>query len=508
MGNALISGILFQPPSPPNDLKYFGPNKNDDASSNNDNQGNAASGSASASTVSNYSTHPQVKYIWIYTSSGTFIPAVHITHPHPSKYGNSTLLYSHGNAEDLGLIANFLTDLSRLLGINILCYDYSGYGVSTDVVYASVFLREFGDDLMRWKERKNASKIPNRDEHGLVGWVDAIADNDAANTNSKSGNHQQQVGWGREIFVAPMIHPINKMSSTSSKECIDGQDNTVTTEITTTVRDEFDFVDDGATDECLDDCYDHDDDATESSCLSWSNNGHVVDEEDEDAGDYFTNACGAEAHGCANYGDGPKQDLLETPGSAHQMQKPLPSPSSIANDNINGTDNAAVLTPKTHTATSKQKKLLSPKTRRRLLLTNHSWTAPTPSESQCYNDIQAAYQYLVEIEKVDPKNILLYGKSVGSGPTCWLAQKLCNESGSCEGSGQVKDQRDDITSNADGSNRSPPLQSQQDLKSQDVAPGGVVLHSPFLSVIRVVLDVGFTTIGDLFPNVDRIQDFT
>lgn len=30
-----------------------------------------------------------------------------------------------------------------------------------------------------------------------------------------------------------------------------------------------------------------------------------------------------------------------------------------------------------------------------------------------------------------------------------------------------------------------------------------MLHSPFLSVIRVVLDVGFTTIGDLFPNVNR-----
>ena len=39
-------------------------------------------------------------------------------------------------------------------------------------------------------------------------------------------------------------------------------------------------------------------------------------------------------------------------------------------------------------------------------------------------------------------------------------------------------------------------------------PGGVVLHSPFLSVIRVVLDVGFTTVGDLFPNIDRVKDFT
>ena len=42
----------------------------------------------------------------------------------------------------------------------------------------------------------------------------------------------------------------------------------------------------------------------------------------------------------------------------------------------------------------------------------------------------------------------------------------------------------------------------------DDAPGGVILHSPFLSVIRVVLDMGFTTVGDLFPNIDRVKDFT
>ncbi|EJK76633.1 hypothetical protein THAOC_01594 [Thalassiosira oceanica] len=36
-------------------------------------------------------------------------------------------------------------------------------------------------------------------------------------------------------------------------------------------------------------------------------------------------------------------------------------------------------------------------------------------------------------------------------------------------------------------------------------PGGVVLHSPFLSVIRVVLNVGFTTYSDMFPNIDRMS---
>jgi len=38
------------------------------------------------------------------------------------------LLYSHGNAEDLGTIKNMLTFLSGRLWAEIVCYDYQGYG--------------------------------------------------------------------------------------------------------------------------------------------------------------------------------------------------------------------------------------------------------------------------------------------------------------------------------------------------------------------------------------------
>jgi abhydrolase domain-containing protein 17 len=31
---------------------------------------------------------------------------------------------------------------------------------------------------------------------------------------------------------------------------------------------------------------------------------------------------------------------------------------------------------------------------------------------------------------------------------------------------------------------------------------GLILHSPFISVYRVVIDFGFTMVGDQFPNVD------
>ncbi|EED87400.1 predicted protein, partial [Thalassiosira pseudonana CCMP1335] len=90
---------------------------------------------------------------------------------------------------------------------------------------------------------------------------------------------------------------------------------------------------------------------------------------------------------------------------------------------------------------------------------------------QCYADIEACYNYLVYNKSVPPSCVILYGKSLGSGPTCWLAQKLCKRFES----GRKK---------------------------------SVILHSAFLSVLRIMVNVGFTPIGDCFPNVDRVSDIT
>jgi hypothetical protein len=92
-----------------------------------------------------------------------------------------------------------------------------------------------------------------------------------------------------------------------------------------------------------------------------------------------------------------------------------------------------------------------------------------PSEANCYRDIEAAYSHLTTVEGVDPKQLILYGRSVGSGPSCYLAQKLS--------------------------------------KDEDVGGiGGLILHSPFLSVCRVVVDMGLDNSFDYFPNVSRIRD--
>ncbi|AAG31199.1 hypothetical protein [Arabidopsis thaliana] len=61
------------------------------------------------------------------TRCGNEIVAVYVKH---SK-ANGTLLYSHGNAADLGQMFELFVELSNRLRVNLMGYDYSGYGQST-----------------------------------------------------------------------------------------------------------------------------------------------------------------------------------------------------------------------------------------------------------------------------------------------------------------------------------------------------------------------------------------
>jgi Esterase/lipase len=89
--------------------------------------------------------------------------------------------------------------------------------------------------------------------------------------------------------------------------------------------------------------------------------------------------------------------------------------------------------------------------------TGYGESSGEPSEDACYADIEAAYDYLVNDRNLDPRQILLYGRSVGSGPATYLASKL-----SIEG----------------------------------VPVGGLILECPFKSVYRVVADFGCTVLGE------------
>jgi len=91
----------------------------------------------------------------------------------------------------------------------------------------------------------------------------------------------------------------------------------------------------------------------------------------------------------------------------------------------------------------------------------------TPHEEKCYADIEAAYKYLLEVRRIQPEQIVLYGRSLGSGPSCYLASKTSRE-------------------------------------GRPVA--GVILQSPLLSAYRVAFNFRFTMVGDKFPNVDYAPD--
>lgn len=57
------------------------------------------------------------------------IPIIHIKRFNNSK-AKYTIIYSHGNAEDVGLSLNYLDMLSEILDLNIIAYEYPGYSIS------------------------------------------------------------------------------------------------------------------------------------------------------------------------------------------------------------------------------------------------------------------------------------------------------------------------------------------------------------------------------------------
>lgn len=57
-------------------------------------------------------------------------PGINVPYPCPRCH-RFTVLFSHGNAVDLGQMSSFYIGLGTRINCNIFSYDYSGYGVST-----------------------------------------------------------------------------------------------------------------------------------------------------------------------------------------------------------------------------------------------------------------------------------------------------------------------------------------------------------------------------------------
>lgn len=92
-----------------------------------------------------------------------------------------------------------------------------------------------------------------------------------------------------------------------------------------------------------------------------------------------------------------------------------------------------------------------------------------PNDRSIYEDIDAAWTHLTTKMQKAPSSIVIYGRSLGSGPSCYLAERLSKEK---------------------------------------IPVAGLILQSPLLSVWRVVFEFRFTLPWDMFPNVDRIVNVT
>ncbi|MED6185302.1 hypothetical protein PIB30_055763 [Stylosanthes scabra] len=83
--------------------------------------------STGKATMSGVSARENVDVLKLMTRRGNSIIAVYIKNPSAAL----TLLYSHGNAADLGQMYDLFCELSLHLRVNLLGYDYSGYGQSS-----------------------------------------------------------------------------------------------------------------------------------------------------------------------------------------------------------------------------------------------------------------------------------------------------------------------------------------------------------------------------------------
>eukprot|EP00953_Heterococcus_sp_UTEX-ZZ885_P036515 18800-Heterococcus_DN1.PRE.2 len=93
------------------------------------------------------------KHFWLNNRYEQQIPAFFI-----DRSSSVTILFSHGNAEDLGMIHDWFYDFSRNLNVNVLAYDYCGYGKSSGSVSEA---NCYADVDAAWEYLRRERKIPS-----------------------------------------------------------------------------------------------------------------------------------------------------------------------------------------------------------------------------------------------------------------------------------------------------------------------------------------------------------
>ncbi|GMH79844.1 hypothetical protein TrLO_g11829 [Triparma laevis f. longispina] len=139
----------------------------------------------------------------------------------------------------------------------------------------------------------------------------------------------------------------------------------------------------------------------------------------------------------------------------------------------------------------------------------------TTTEWECYDSIAMIYTFLLSpefstllspfVKLSDDPRIYLYGQSVGSGPSTWLASRggtsnvdLCNDG--CIGVCRIG-----CCCNFFCCRAREPLKGEGWKRIVNRSPDGLILHSPFLSGLRVLSPNRFLSCLDIFNNLKRIE---
>ncbi|KAL0488689.1 alpha/beta hydrolase domain-containing protein [Acrasis kona] len=92
--------------------------------------GNIVSSYVFMPPMTSYDENKPMAITWLETKTKKSIPSYFL--PSKKQGVKTTVLYSHGNAADIGLMYDFLVLLRDYLGVNIFHYEYIGYGLARE----------------------------------------------------------------------------------------------------------------------------------------------------------------------------------------------------------------------------------------------------------------------------------------------------------------------------------------------------------------------------------------
>lgn len=146
------------------------------------------------------------------------VPIVVQRAPEGSRFEQYCIMYSHGNAEDLGQMVGLLARISSEVGVNVASYDYQGYGPSYGV-------REPGEDECYRDARFVFDFLTSPDGefkfHGDRVVLFGRSLGSGPTTNLGLELSQQKVQFGGVILQSPLTSAVRVVSKMLSHVTVD-----------------------------------------------------------------------------------------------------------------------------------------------------------------------------------------------------------------------------------------------------------------------------------------------